>query len=204
MSLVILMAGGTASGKTSIAQAFTEKYGGLLITHDRYYRNIPFSEHSNFDEPAALDNLLLANHIQLLKAGKPAPLPIYDFPTHRRQKEVDVVYPEDIIIVEGILTLAAPELRLVGDTNIFVHAPADIRLTRRLRRDVVERGRSVHGVLEQYLKTVRPMHFLHVEASREFAELELDGVVPVTESVEKLYRHIVTLRSSISSHQIQE
>lgn len=190
MSLVVLMAGGTASGKTSVANAFTQKYGGLLITHDRYYRDTSFSDSSNFDEPAALDNQLLAEHIQLLKSGKPAPLPIYDFPTHRRQKKVDIVHPEDIIIVEGILTLAAEELRLVGDTNVFVHAPADIRLARRLLRDVVERGRSVHGVLQQYLETVRPMHFLHIEESRKFATLELDGVIPVEESVEHLHQHL--------------
>lgn len=190
MSLVILMAGGTASGKTTIARAFTEKYGGLLINHDRYYLDIPFSDDSNFDEPAALDNQLLAEHIRLLKAGKPAPLPIYDFPTHRRQKEADLVYPKDIIIVEGILTLASKELRSVGDSRVFVHAPADIRLARRLLRDVVERGRSIHSVLNQYLETVRPMHFLHVETSRQFTSLELDGVVPVEESLEILYQHI--------------
>ena len=190
MSLIVLMAGGTASGKTSIAHAFTETYGGLLINHDRYYRAANFSDQSNFDEPAALENKLLAEHLQLLKSGKPAPLPIYDFPTHRRLKKVDLVQPQKVIIVEGILTLSSEALRAVGDTTIFVDAPADIRLSRRLLRDVVERGRSVHGVLDQYLETVRPMHLLHVEAARHFAEIELDGVIPIAESMEKLHQHI--------------
>jgi uridine kinase len=190
MSLIVLMAGGTASGKTSIARAFTEKYGGLLINHDRYYLDTNFSDQSNFDEPAALENKLLAEHLRLLKSGRSAPLPIYDFPTHRRLKEVDIVQPQKVIIVEGILTLSSEELRAVGDTTIFVDAPADTRLARRLLRDVVERGRSVHGVLEQYMETVRPMHHLHVESSRHFAEVELDGVIPIAESMNKLHQHI--------------
>jgi len=192
MNIIILMAGGTASGKTSIAKQFVDTYGGLLITHDRYYKNIDFSDDANFDEPDALDNALLAEHLLLLKNGQSAPLPIYHFPTHRRLKEVNIVEPQKIIIVEGILTLASTEVRAVSDCTIFVDAPSDIRLARRLRRDIVERGRSVDGVLKQYMDTVRPMHALHVEPSKNFAALHLNGIVPLEYSVQQLHEHLCT------------
>ncbi len=186
MTTIIIMAGGTASGKTSIAAEFAKKHDCLIIHHDRYYKDILFPPDANFDEPDALDNALLGQHLQELKQGKPAHLPIYDFPTHRRLKETERVDPQQLIIVEGILTLAAPEISEQGDIHIFVDAPDDIRLARRLQRDVIERGRNVEGVIAQYMATVRPMHFLHVLPSQKKAEITLDGVVPLHDSVEKM------------------
>ena len=183
MTTIIIMAGGTASGKTSIAAAFAEKHECLIIHHDRYYKDILFPPDANFDEPAALDNGLLGEHLKLLKSGQPADLPIYNFPTHRRLTETEVVKPQKLIIVEGILTLAAPQIAEQGDVHIFVDAPDDIRLARRLQRDVVERGRNVEGVITQYMTTVRPMHFLHVLPSKNQAEIVLNGVVPLEDSV---------------------
>lgn len=188
MSTIIIMAGGTASGKTSIAAEFAQKHKCLIIHHDRYYKDILFPPDANFDEPEALDNALLADHLKELKAGNPVELPIYHFPTHRRLRDTERVTPQEIIIVEGILTLAATEIAEQGDVHIFVDAPDDIRLARRLQRDVVERGRSVDGVIKQYLTTVRPMHLMHVLPSKDRAELILNGVVPIAQSVDKMKR----------------
>ncbi len=190
MTTIIVMAGGTASGKTSIATAFAKKHECLIIHHDRYYKDILFPPDANFDEPNALDNDLLGEHLKQLKSGQAVELPIYHFPTHRRLAETERVKPQKLIIVEGILTLAAPQIAQQGDVHIFVDAPDDIRLARRLERDVVERGRNVEGVIEQYMATVRPMHFLHVLPSQEQAQLTLDGVVPLSESVERMERHL--------------
>ena len=186
MSTIIIMAGGTASGKTSIAAEFAQKHKCLIIHHDRYYKDILFPPDANFDEPDALDNALLAEHLKELKAGNAVELPIYHFPTHRRLRDTERVHPQDLIIVEGILTLAAMDIVEQGDVHIFVDAPDDIRLARRLQRDVVERGRSVDGVIKQYLTTVRPMHLLHVLPSQDRAELTLNGVVPLYQSVDKM------------------
>ena len=186
MSTIIIMAGGTASGKTSIAAEFAQKHECLIIHHDRYYKDILFPPDANFDEPDALDNALLAEHLKELKAGNAVELPIYHFPTHRRLRDTERVEPQNLIIVEGILTLAATEIAEQGDVHIFVDAPDDIRLARRLQRDVVERGRSVDGVIKQYLTTVRPMHLLHVLPSQSRAELTLNGVVPLAQSVEMM------------------
>lgn len=186
MSTIIIMAGGTASGKTSIAAEFAQRYECLIIHHDRYYKDILFPPDANFDEPEALDNALLALHLKELKGGKAVELPIYHFPTHRRLRDTERVEPQELIIVEGILTLAATEIADQGDVHIFVDAPDDIRLARRLQRDVVERGRSVDGVIKQYLTTVRPMHLMHVLPSQNRAELTLNGVVPIAQSVEQM------------------
>ena len=186
MPTIIVMAGGTASGKTSIAAEFAHRYDCLIIHHDRYYKDILFPPDANFDEPDALDNDLLSEHLKALKQGLVVELPIYDFPTHRRLKTTDRTEPKELIIVEGILTLAAPEIADQGDIHIFVEAPDDIRLARRLQRDVVERGRSVEGVITQYMATVRPMHNLHVKPSQSRAEISLDGTIPLTESVAQM------------------
>ena len=176
------MAGGTASGKTTIAQALRDELGAVIIHHDRYYRDIHHPTGYNFDEPQALDNALLAHHLKQLKQGQEACLPIYDFPTHSRLSQTETLSPAPLIIVEGILSLAAPEIESLGDYRIYVDAPDDIRLARRLKRDVVERGRSVDGVLNQYMNTVRPMHWQHVVPSKAKAELILDGAAPISVS----------------------
>ena len=186
MPTIIIIAGGTASGKTSIATDFASRHDCLIIHHDRYYKDILFPPDANFDEPDALDNDLLATHLSSLKEGQTVELPIYDFATHRRLKTTESTGPRPIIIVEGILTLAAENIANQGDYHVYVEAPDDIRLARRLQRDVVERGRSVDGVLAQYLNTVRPMHLLHVLPSKRRAQLILDGTVPIRDSVEEL------------------
>ena len=188
MSTIIIIAGGTASGKTSIAAEFAQRHQCLIIHHDRYYKDILFPPDANFDEPDALDNDLLGEHLKELKAGNPVELPIYHFPTHRRLQDTERVEPHDLIIVEGILTLAASQIADQGDVHIFVDAPDDIRLARRLQRDVVERGRSVDGVITQYLTTVRPMHLLHVLPSKNRAELSLNGAAPIADSIVEIER----------------
>ena len=184
--MLVLMGGGTASGKTSIATEYAVRIDALLIHHDRYYKDIPHPLGYNFDEPDALDNTLLAEHMALLRAGLPANLPKYDFPSHSRLPETEIVYPKPIIIIEGILVLAIPELVQYADICVFVDAPSDIRLCRRLNRDVLERQRSIESVLAQYLNTVRPMHNLHIEPSKSRAHVQLDGTVPIEQSVREL------------------
>ena len=191
MSIILLMAGGTASGKTTIATELSKRLNAVLVHHDRYYKDIPHPRGYNFDEPAALESDLLATHIQLLKEGKPAKLPIYDFSTHSRISKTELVYPSPIIIVEGILVMSVPELRALADLCVFVDAPADIRLIRRIRRDVVERGRDVEGVLAQYISTVRPMHERHIAPCKDLASILLNGTAPIEESVSILENALI-------------
>ena len=186
MTTILLMAGGTASGKTTIASALSKQLNAGLIHHDRYYKDIPHPRGYNFDEPAALESSLLAEHIRLLKEGKEAKLPIYDFATHSRTTQTETISPSPIIIVEGILVMSVPELCSIADLCVYVDAPADIRLIRRMKRDVMERGREIEGVLSQYLSTVRPMHELHIAPCKNKASLILDGTIPVSDNVETL------------------
>ena len=192
--MVILIGGGTASGKTTIARTYVaqEKEAGaqapLLIHHDRYYRDIQNPIGHNFDEPAALDTQLLIEHLNALKMGQDAQLPIYDFPSHSRRVETERVSAPggSLIIVEGILVHGIPELRALADMIIYVDAPADIRLIRRIKRDAIERGRTLESVLKQYLNTVRPMHELYVAPHNIDLSLVLDGTKPIEASVNKL------------------
>ena len=193
MTTILLIAGGTASGKTTIARALEKRTNAVLIHHDRYYKDIPHPRGYNFDEPAALESTLLAEHIRRLKSGLHADLPVYDFPTHSRKPEKERVFPKSLIIVEGILVMSDPELRKLGDLCAYVEAPDDIRLTRRIKRDVLERGRDVESVLEQYLSTVRPMHNRHILPCKEHASIIIDGVEPVLESVKILEEELQKL-----------
>jgi uridine kinase len=177
---IIGIAGGTASGKTTAARIAAGQLGddALLLFHDRYYRDIPAGASPrghNFDHPDALDTASLVADLDALRAGRPADLPVYEFSRHARAAERERVAPRPIVLVEGILVLAEPEIRARLDHAVFVDAPADIRLIRRIRRDVSERGRSVESVLSQYEGTVRPMHQAFVEPSRRFAATVLDG-----------------------------
>jgi uridine kinase len=190
--IIIGIAGGTASGKTTIARRVAEDLGDrcVLLPHDAYYRPLPASfrgrEHAwNFDEPAALDTDLLIEHVGQLRAGQPVAVPRYDFARHDRIGAYPVE-PRAIVLVEGILVLADPALRAVLDHRVFVHAPEPVRLGRRIRRDAAERGRDMDDVLGQYFATVRPMHDLWVEPSRAWATAELDGAGDVDESVRAL------------------
>ena len=178
-AVTIGVAGGTGSGKTTIAHAILERVGWhhiAYLQHDAYYHdasNLPPEERArlNFDHPDALDSALLARHIQELQAGRPVDVPIYDFTTHTRRPETRRVNPEPVILVEGILIFAEPVLRDLMDIKIFVDTDPDLRFIRRLQRDIKERGRTVDSVIEQYLSTVRPMHLEFVEPSKRYADI---------------------------------
>jgi len=177
--LVVGIAGGTGSGKTTVAHALAAALPAgrcVTIEHDAYYRDqghLPEHERAkiNFDHPASLDSSLLAEHLRELRAGRAVEVPIYDFSTHTRRFETRHVEPARVIIVEGILTFAEPELRDQLDIKIFVDTDADIRLMRRIRRDLEHRGRTFQSVRDQYYATVRPMHIEHVEPSKRWADL---------------------------------
>lgn len=173
---IVLIAGGTASGKSTLCRHLAGRPDVLLIEHDRYYKSA--APGANFDEPAALDTALLMLQLDALRRGEAVDLPTYDFARHARAAATDRVVAAPIVVVEGILVLCEPALRERADLTVFVDAPADIRLARRLRRDIVERGRSPQSVLDQYLHTVRPMHLRWVEPHKAQAGLVLDGELP--------------------------
>lgn len=189
-TLVFGIAGGTASGKTTIATAFAAAVGAALIAHDRYYRTFPDPRGVNFDHPESLETDLLVRHLDEVRAGRPAPLPRYDFARHRREEVVDVLHPgpAGVVVVEGILVLADAQLRERFDVTVFVDAPDDIRLLRRMLRDTHERGRTVENVASQYVSSVRPMHEEWVRPSRAHAQVTLDGVAPIDSQVDRLKR----------------
>jgi uridine kinase len=173
------VAGGTGSGKTTVALRILERVGFdrvAYMAHDAYYRDrsdLPPAERAqlNFDHPDSLDNDLLITHLKQLQAGQPVEIPVYDFKTHTRTRETRHVDPQPVILVEGILIFADPRLRELMDVKIFVDTDADIRFIRRLQRDVAERGRSVESVINQYLRTVRPMHLEFAEPSKRYADV---------------------------------
>ena len=177
--LTIGVAGGTGSGKTTVANRILELVGAERIAylpHDSYYKDLShlplnLRKQRNFDHPDSLDNDLFARHIQALREGRLVEVPLYDFTTHTRRKETRTVYPSRVLLVEGILLLALPEIRKLLDVKIFVDTDADIRFIRRLKRDIHERGRTVDSVIEQYLSTVRPMHLEFVEPSKRYADV---------------------------------
>lgn len=178
-SLVIGIAGGTGSGKTTIADYILETVGPekiAFLPHDAYYhelRDLSQEERAkvNFDHPSSLETELLIEHITQLKSGLAIELPHYDFKTHTRTGETTRVEPQQILIVEGILLFAEPELRKLFDLKIYVDTDADIRFIRRLRRDIEERGRTTESVIDQYINTVRPMHLEFVEPSKRYASV---------------------------------
>ena len=181
---VVGIAGGTASGKTTLAELAAARSGAALVTHDRYYRDADAS--TNFDHPDALETTRLVADLDRLREGLPVDLPRYHFPTHRRLPDTDHLVPGELVFVEGILVLAEPALRARFDLCVFVHAAADVRLIRRVRRDVAERGRTVESVLSQYLETVRPMHCAFVDPSAAHAALVLDGEGAIEAELERL------------------
>ena len=180
-TVIIGIAGGTASGKTTIAKRVyetTSKQGTVsMIKIDDYYKildHLTFEERTkvNYDHPDAYDIKLLTQHLTDLKNGKSIQKPVYDFVVHNRSKEIsETINPSNIIILEGILTLAIKELRDMCDIKLYVDTPDDIRFIRRLSRDIIDRGRDVESIIEQYLTTVRPMHLTFVERSKAYADL---------------------------------
>lgn len=176
---ILGVAGGTGSGKTTVARTILEAVGEDRITfieQDSYYRDVDWRSeaellHHNFDHPSALDNELLISHLAALKAGHPVEVPIYDFVRHRRTARTRRVAPQPVILLEGILIFVEPGLRELLDFKIYVDTDPDLRLIRRLGRDMAERGRTVQDVLRQYLGTVRPMHLEFVEPSKRWADI---------------------------------
>lgn len=177
--LVIGIAGGTGSGKTTIAHVILERVGAhkiALLPHDAYYKDLnhlPPAQRTqvNFDHPNSLDTPLLIDHLIQLKNKEPVDLPVYDFRTHSRTQETKRIEPHRVIIVEGILIFVEPKLRELFDVKIFVDTDPDIRFIRRLERDIAERGRTSETVIKQYLTTVRPMHLEFVEPSKRYADV---------------------------------
>jgi uridine kinase len=177
--MLIGIAGGTGSGKTSVARklvAGLPEGAAETIEHDAYYRDrrdIPFEERTklNYDHPDALDNDLLLEHLSALREGRPAEVPIYDYKTHLRRTETRHVEPTPVIVVEGILVFVDERVRSLLDMKIFVDTDADIRIMRRVRRDIEDRGRDFASIRKQYYSTVRPMHQQFVEPSKQWADL---------------------------------
>jgi uridine kinase len=177
--LVIGIAGGTGSGKTTVAHkvaAGLPREAVAIIEHDSYYRDrrdLSEDERAalNYDHPDALDNNMLARHLERLRRGEAVEVPVYDFKTHLRLAETRPVAPAPVVIVEGILVFVDQRLRDLIDMKIFVDTDADIRIMRRIRRDIEERGRDFQSIREQYYRTVRPMHIQFVEPSKQWADL---------------------------------
>ncbi|MBV8762652.1 MAG: uridine kinase [Deltaproteobacteria bacterium] len=177
--LIVGIAGGTGSGKTTVAHKLAAAMPPdrcVTIEHDAYYfdqSHLPPDERAtvNYDHPASLESSLLAEHLRQLRAGRAVDVPIYDFATHSRRKDTKHVVPAPVVIVEGILVFVEAGLRDLMDIKIFVDTDADIRLMRRIRRDLEHRGRSFESVRHQYYATVRPMHIEHVEPSKRWADL---------------------------------
>jgi uridine kinase len=177
--LVIGIAGGSGSGKTTVANEVIQRVGAhniAYLPHDAYYKelgHLPPNQRAqiNFDHPDSLENELMIQHILALRDYNTVYLPVYDFSKHRRTKETIEVKPHRIIIVEGILIFAVPELRSLFDVKIFVDTDSDLRFIRRLQRDITERGRTTESVIKQYMTTVRPMHLEFVEPSKRYADV---------------------------------
>jgi uridine kinase len=177
--LVIGIAGGTGSGKTTVANVILKRVGAhriAYVPHDAYYRNfadLPKAQRDliNWDHPNSLETDLMIEHVKALKAGRRVELPVYDFTMHARTAQTVPVEPQPIVIVEGILIFADPVLRDLFDVKIFVDTDPDLRLIRRLQRDIAERGRTAESVIRQYLSTVRPMHLEFVEPSKRYADV---------------------------------
>jgi uridine kinase len=177
--LTIGIAGGTASGKTTVARRLVERLAGhpvAFLDQDAYYRDLaelPLEERKafNFDHPDAFDTDLMVAHLRDLKDGKSIDKPVYSFAEHTRTRDTTRVQPGDAIILEGILVLSLEQVRRELDVKVFVDSDADVRVIRRLSRDIKERGRDFDGVIEQYFRTVRPMHYGFVEPSKRYADI---------------------------------
>ena len=177
-TLVIGIAGGTGSGKTTLMKNLISQFGGnvTVLSHDNYYRrhdDLTYEERCliNYDEPAALETELMAVHLDKLRHGEAIDCPVYDFTQHNRSNETVRIEPRPVIIVEGILIFADESLRQLMDIKIFVDTDDDVRLCRRIKRDVNKRGRSLESVLTQYQTTVKPMHEKYVVPSKRFADI---------------------------------
>jgi len=192
--MIIGICGGTGSGKTTIARSIVEAVGAenvVLVEQDSYYRDLadmPLDERhqANFDHPDSLDSNLMVNHILRLKQGLAAEMPLYDFKTHTRTQNIEIIEPRPVVIVEGILIFSEPRVLDLLDVRVFVDTPDDIRLIRRLKRDHAERGRTYEHTMDQYVRTIRPMHWEFVEPSKRHADVIIPEGAQMGVSVEFL------------------
>lgn len=181
-NIIIGIAGGSGSGKSTFTNRVKEYFGDnvAVMYHDNYYRRqdgISFEDRVkvNYDHPDSLETDLLVEHLKQLKAGKAVDCPVYDYSQHNRSTEILHIEPSPVILVEGILLLADPRVRELLDIKVYVEADADERILRRIARDVEERGRDLHGIIDQYLTTVKPMHYLYVEPTRSMADIVINS-----------------------------
>ena len=199
--LIIGIAGGTGSGKTTLMKNLVKEFGDqvAVISHDNYYKRhdeLTYEERCliNYDEPAAFENELMTRHLDCLRRGEAVDCPVYDYTVHNRSDETVRIEPKPVIIVEGILIFADEALRELMDIRIFVDTDADIRLCRRVKRDVNKRGRTLESVLTQYQQTVKPMHEKYVEPSKRFANLVVPeggkNFVALDMIVDRIRRHL--------------
>ena len=186
-TIIIGIAGGTGSGKSTFTNRLKEEFKDevAVIYHDNYYRDqshITFEERkkTNYDHPDSIETELLIEHLKELKKGNAIQCPVYDYSQHNRSDQVITIEPKRVILLEGILVLADERLRDLIDIKVYVEADADERILRRVIRDVKERGRDIEGVVEQYLTTVKPMHYLYVEPTRSTADIVINsGMNPI-------------------------
>ena len=199
--LVIGIAGGSGSGKTTLMKNLVEQFGDhvTVVSHDNYYKRhdeLTYEQRCliNYDEPAAFETDLMAKHLDLLKKGQAIGCPVYDYTVHNRSDEVVKIVPRPVIIVEGILIFADEALRELMDIRIFVDTDADVRLCRRIKRDVNKRGRTLESVLTQYQQTVKPMHEKYVEPSKKYANLIVPeggkNYVALDMIIDRIQRHL--------------
>ena len=199
--LVIGIAGGSGSGKTTLMKRLVEQFGDdvTVVSHDNYYRRhdeLTYEERCliNYDEPASLETDLMSHHLDLLRQGQAIDCPVYDYTVHNRSNETIRIEPRKVIIVEGIMIFENEALRNLMDIRIFVDTDADIRLCRRIKRDVNKRGRSLESVLTQYQQTVKPMHEQYVEPSKKYANLVVPeggkNIVALEMIVDRIRRHL--------------
>lgn len=192
--MIITITGGSGSGKSRLAQQIHQQLGTEqvgLLSLDAYYHNqhdVPADLRGNFDHPVALDVELLCLHLEQLQNGQTVDMPVYDFTTHSRLPQTESFAHKPIIVLDGILTLALPGVSEFTDISVFVDTPAEIRLARRLLRDVQERGRTAESVIHQYMDTVRPMHQLYVEPYKEQADYCVDNETDFTPDAGELIR----------------